>query len=234
MSTSRALRWVLGAVVVAAIAYLVLAIWDHAAVIEWMERARPLPFFVAMALLPAVALPLTPFLLLAGATFGTGAALLGSLLAIAGNLTLCYAIGRRGRSRLTPLIERVGYTLPDFDPANRRAGEALRFATLFKLSPLPNFVKNYGLGTANVPYGIALATTLVISGAYAIGLIVLGDSLFRHQLGEGTIALLALVAIAVLATRWARRNAFQDTGRSTTRAGAPSPPTILSGKHTTS
>jgi uncharacterized membrane protein YdjX (TVP38/TMEM64 family) len=195
-------HWVMVGVVAAMIVYLVVVIWDHAAVIEWMERARPLPFFVAMAILPAVALPLTPFLLLAGATFGTGIALIGSLLAIAGNLALCYAIGRFGRSRLTPFLRRLGYALPDFEESHRSG--ALRFATLFKLSPLPNFVKNYGLGTANVPFPIALVVTLVISGLYAFGLIVVGHSIFQHDLRGSTIVILALVAVGFFGLRNAR------------------------------
>ena len=49
---------------------------------------------------PAIGVPMTPLLLLAGATFGPGIGLLGSLLALALNLTLCYWIANLMRPGL--------------------------------------------------------------------------------------------------------------------------------------
>lgn len=80
------------------------------------------------------------------------------------------------------------------------AGTARR---LIKLAPgVPGFVKNYGLGAARVPFVIYFTVSMLISGAYAAALIVLGESLFEHELGRGTIAVL-VAAVLALVLWWA-------------------------------
>lgn len=199
-------RRLLTALVVAIVVYLAWAIWDYEALIDWMARARPLPFFVATAALPALGIPFTPFYLLAGATFNLQLALVGTLIALAVNLTFCYYVGASGlRPRLMRLFKRFGYELPDFDRStsgDTSLRAALRFTLLVKLTPgVPGFVKNYGLGAARVPFAMYFVTGMIASGVYAALLIVFGDSMFNHDIGRGTIALL-LIAAAVLVFRW--------------------------------
>lgn len=211
---SRAATWTRRGLIVVAgaiVLYFAWLLWDYDAVIAWMQRARVFPFFLAMALLPAVGLPITPFLLLAGATFGVSTALIGTAIAIAANFTLCYWIGRSGlRPRLLSLLDRFGYNLPDFNAADQPPARAVRFAALLKVAPgVPAFIKNYGLGAAHVPYGIALVVTLLISGAYAAALIVLGESVFEHDLGRGAIAL-AVIAVLAGIVWWRGRKRNED------------------------
>jgi uncharacterized membrane protein YdjX (TVP38/TMEM64 family) len=200
---------VLTAIGIAFVVYLAWAIWDYEAVMRWIERARPLPFFIAMAVLPAIGLPFTPLYLLAGATFDLRLAILGTALALAANLTFCYFVGSSGlRPRLVSLFTRFGYELPDFDveTSGASARSSFRFAALVKLAPaLPGFVKNYGLGAARVPFAIYFAVGMAVSGVYAVVLIVFGDSLLSHDLGQGTIALLIVAALALGLRWWSRR-----------------------------
>lgn len=206
---ARWLRWVLGALVVAIVVYLVWAIWDYGAIVGWMERARPVPFFVAMAVLPALGMPFTPLYLLAGATFDLPIAMIGTALALVVNLTFCYYVGRsRLRPRLVALFRRFGWDLPDFDVEARGASTfaALRFTTLIKAAPgVPGFVKNYGLGAARVPFGVYFAVAMTFSAVYAIALILFGESLFQHELDRGTITLLVVAGIVLLLRWWIKR-----------------------------
>ena len=111
------------------------------------------------ALLPAIGVPITPFFLLAGATFGVQTALIGSLIALAANMAICYWIGRSGlRPRLIPILS-DSTTLPDFEPDSGKSfARSARFTTMVGVTPgVPGLIKNYGLGAARVPFGIFLA-----------------------------------------------------------------------------
>jgi uncharacterized membrane protein YdjX (TVP38/TMEM64 family) len=208
MERRRWIRRVLTAAGAAIVLYLAWSIWDYQALMDWIARARPVPFFTAMALLPAFALPLTPFYLLAGATFDARVALGGTALALAANLTLCYFVGRSSlRPRLVSLFERFGYQLPDFDAeAGRSVRNTVRFTVLFKFAPgVPAFVKAYGLGAARVPFPIYFAVGLVASAIYAVPLLIAGDSLFSHQLDRRSLLVLVAIALAIAGYLWSRR-----------------------------
>src|SRR5262249_18355238 len=66
----RWIGWGLALVAAAAVALVAWSVWDREAMAAWKRQLAPFPFFVAMTVLPAFGLPLTPFLVLAGATFG--------------------------------------------------------------------------------------------------------------------------------------------------------------------
>jgi uncharacterized membrane protein YdjX (TVP38/TMEM64 family) len=202
------LAWVRRAITVAVagvVLYLAWALWDYQALLAWLERARPLPFFAAIAVLPAVGLPMTPLFLLAGATFGVKLAVIGTLVALAVNLTLCYMLARgKLRKQLVRALRRFDYELPDFGAPDKNA---LRFSVMTKLAPgIPGFVKNYGLAAAGVPFGIYLGVSMAITGAYAAALILLGESLLTHELSSGVIAVVVVAVLAlVLWTLFKRR-----------------------------
>jgi uncharacterized membrane protein YdjX (TVP38/TMEM64 family) len=209
MSSERTALWLrIGVMlaIAASVIYLLWLVWDHQAMIEWMRNARVFPFFLAMTCLSTIGVPITPFFVLAGATFGTGTALIGTLIALAVHVTLCYWIGRTAlRPRLVALLQRFGHDLPDFDDPAQRTSRAARFTTLISMTPMPGVVKKYGLGAARVPFAIAFAIQMLITGAYAASLIVLGYSVFQHDLGPETIILLVAAAIGLIAWRWSRR-----------------------------
>jgi len=202
----------LGVVALVVLALLLWSVWDREALIGWMREARPVPFFALMALLPALGLPITPFFILAGATFGARIGLLGSLLALAANLTLCYWIAQSSlRPRLGALLRRFDYELPSFEEGGQ---SAVRFTLMVKVAPgVPGFVKHYGLGAAGVPFSVYFVASMAITGLYAAALIVLGESLLEHDLGKAVAAAVALAAVAG-AFWWLRRRRMRD-GRGT-------------------
>ena len=201
-----AFGWVKRGLSVLAVVGLVLllwSVWDREALMAWVARARPLPFFALMALLPVIGVPITPFFIVAGATFGARLGLIGSGLAVATNLILCYGIARKLRPRLKSLLRRFGYNLPDIGA--RKKG-AVRFTLAVKLAPgLPQFVKNYGLGVAGVPFTPYFVLSMLITGVYGASFVVLGESLLTHDRGRAAIAAGFVAVLAVGLWWWRRR-----------------------------
>jgi len=183
--------------------------WNRGLVTKWKEEARPLPFFTGMAIAPAIGLPISPLFVLAGATFGRRVALLGSAVALAANLTLCYWLARSGlRPWLVRLMRRFDYELPDFD---RKYKGSWRFALMVKATPgIPQFVKNYALGVAGVPFALYFASSMLVSGAYGVVLIVLGESLFRHDLARSIGIAVAVIVLCAGIWWWRRRRSSSD------------------------
>ena len=58
---------------------------DVRTAVDWIAGLGPLPFFAAMAILPSLWAPVSPFLILAGALYDMPLALLGSGLALSKN-----------------------------------------------------------------------------------------------------------------------------------------------------
>jgi uncharacterized membrane protein YdjX (TVP38/TMEM64 family) len=178
-----------------ALALLLWTVWDGAAVAAWKQEARPLPYFAVMCLVTAVGAPVTPFFVVAGATFGVGLGLLGSGLALAGSLIASYWVARGWlRPRLASMLRRYGREFPDLaEPGRKR----VRFALTVKLAPaIPAVVKNYVLASAGVPFALYFGLSMLITGAYGAALVLLGDSLFEHDLGR---ALPGAIVVAVAA-----------------------------------
>jgi len=192
------------AALVVGLGYVMIAIWDRDALVRWMSEASPVPFFVAMAVLPAIGVPLSPFMMVAGATFGIWVGLIGSIAAIAINLCIGYAIAHsKFRPRIKSLFERFDYKVPDFTAGGRTAW---RFATAIKLTPaLPTFAKMYVLAVTAVPFPIYFGVSLAISSAFAVAWIVLGDSLLAHDMNHATVAALAISVLAIVAVMWWRK-----------------------------
>ena len=195
--------WLKGMLAVAGaggVALIVWWAWDRDLMARWRETASPLPFFVGMAIAPAFGVPLTPLFVLAGATFGRRIGLIGSGLALAANLILCYWIARSGLRRwLARLMRRFDYQLPDFEKDSKRAW---RFTLMVKATPaIPQFVKNYGIAVAGVPFWLYFTSSMLISGAYGVALIVLGESLFRHE-GARSLVIAAAVVVPALGVWW--------------------------------
>jgi uncharacterized membrane protein YdjX (TVP38/TMEM64 family) len=185
--------------------YLMWRNWDHEALLAWKRGAGPLRYFTAMALLPALGVPLSPFFMIAGATFGAGVGLLGSGLALAAHLTLCYLLSKSAlRPRLTALLRRFEH-LPDF--TDESAG-ALRFTLLVKLAPgVPSAAKNYVLGLAGVPFAVYFVVSMAMSGSLGVGLVLLGESLFDHDLVRLALVGMLLAVLLAAALWWRRRRA---------------------------
>lgn len=188
----RALPFLQGALVVL-LFFLIWRYWNHEAFLAWKSNAGAVPFFIALAILPVIGFPTTPFYIIAGATFDLPTALLGSLLALVVNLTLSYRLTRGPlRSLLEKWLARSGKELPQVEKHGH-----WRFTLMVKCLPgLPTFLKNSAVALAGVPFPIYFGVSLVISGLYAAGFIILGESAFDRDYPQGIIAVLALAAIA--------------------------------------
>ena len=192
------------AALVLGLGYVIISIWDRDVLVRWMSEASPVPFFVAMAVLPAIGAPLTPFLVIAGATFGIWGGLIGSIAAIALNLCIGYVVAHsKLRPRIEALFKRFDYKVPDFAAGGRTAW---RFAAAVKLTPaLPTAAKMYVLAVTSVPFPIYFTVSLAITSVFAFAWIALGGSLLAHDLSDVTIAAIAIVVLVVVALIWWRK-----------------------------
>jgi uncharacterized membrane protein YdjX (TVP38/TMEM64 family) len=207
-------RWLQRGVAIAALAAVVYAVWsawDRELFAAWKQEAGPLPYFIGMAILPAIGVPMTPLFVIAGAAFGRRIGLIGSVLALAAHFTLCYWIAHgRMRPLFQSLLGRFEYELPDFGKAGKRAG---RFTLMMRLAPgLPSVVKTYALGMTGVPFGPYFALSMLISGLYAAAFVVFGESVLEHRPGRALLPL-AVVAVIALGLWWLLRRTRGDGRR---------------------
>jgi uncharacterized membrane protein YdjX (TVP38/TMEM64 family) len=206
----------LGGVLVAALLMALWLFWNHEEVLEWKREAEPFPFFVLMAVVPALGFPITPLFVLAGAVFGATVGLIGSLLALAVNLLLCHWIAHSTlRPHLQRVLARTRYRLPRFS-GNRRG--ALQFILLVRITPgVPLFIKNYLIGFSDIALRLHFGISILLTGTYGAGFVLLGESMLEHDVFEAIIAavILGLVSVAVvLLRRYLRRASTrpQDAG----------------------
>ncbi len=177
--------------------------WDREWVLARLHNASPWVFFTIMAIVPAIGFPVTPFFIVAGATFGAWIGLIGSLIALSVNVAGCYWIARSALRRFVEsTLRRFRYQLPDF---KTKEGGATRFTVAVKLAPgLPAFVKNYVLGIAGVPFALYLVLSIAITGTYAASFVLLGESFLKHDF-RWAIAPAAILAVLGAGVWWFRR-----------------------------
>lgn len=153
-------------------------------------------FFLAMALLPAVGVPLSFFSLTAGSVFGPQlgmpAVIALSLAAITFNMALSYVLATRLlRPVLEALVVRLGYKLPQVD-----SGDVTDLIILLRVTPgVPFPAQNYLLGLARVPFGKYLLFSSLVQWPANTAFILFGDALLH---GRGKIALISLSLILAL------------------------------------
>jgi len=166
----------------------------------------PVAFFVAMAILPGLGVPVMPFHLTAGSAFGEklGMPLVVALAvgAVTVNLIITFALARRAlRPLLQKLMTRLGYKLPAME-----AGDLTDLTIVLRVTPgTPFFVQNYLLGLAGVPFGKYLIVSCIVTWIYTAAFVLFGDALLH---GKGQMAMLAgsLLVVAVVVTHWARKH----------------------------
>ncbi|MDB6128836.1 MAG: associated Golgi protein [Verrucomicrobia bacterium] len=148
--------------------------------IAFFREAGPLEFFIAMALLPAAGVPLSPFTVAAGPVFGpvmgVGNVILCCLAAVAVNVALSYWIASRAlRPLATRLVRWLGYELPEI-----RGNSTWTVSLLVRIVPGPPFfLQSYLLGLARVPFGVYMTVSTIVPAAYISAMVLLGDGLMR-------------------------------------------------------
>jgi uncharacterized membrane protein YdjX (TVP38/TMEM64 family) len=161
-----------------------------------VREAGPVVFFTAMAILPAVGVPVSFFSLTAGPVFGPRLGMpvvIGlALAALLVNMALSYFLASRTlRPLLEALVRRLGYKMPQVE-----SGDVTDLIVLLRVAPgLPFPVQNYLLGLARVPFGKYLAISGVISGSLTTAFILFGDALLQ---GKGKVALVSLLLLLAL------------------------------------
>lgn len=221
----RVWQWgvlVLLAVAGAWVGWFVLTHVDWAALLAELKQ-RPLLFFAAFALLPAVGAPMSPFYLGAGAAFPLPVAIGGSLLAMTANIAVSYLFARW---LLHPVIERLarrmGYRIPHV-----QREDVWMLTLLVRITPGPPFfMQHYLLALGRVPFGVYLAVSVPVCGLMATAAVCAGAGLTSGSVVNLIGGIFFFVAI-VLGVRFARR-ALQR--RAHMRVGAhgeiePEPPT---------
>lgn len=166
--------------------------------LETLRMAGPVAFFGAMALLPALGVPASVFVISAlgifGPQFGTTATVLLALGALTFNYCLTYALARRGlRPLLTMLLVRLGYKLPEVE-----SGDATDLMILLRVTPgVPFFVQNYLAGLGEIPFGRYFVISAIIVWPLNTAFLLFGDALLH---GKGKVALFSLLGVIALTT----------------------------------
>lgn len=173
--------------------------------LDWIRSVGPVPFFVGLAILPALGFPLLAFTLSAGPVFGDqlGMPLVTTLVLVSLviNLALTYWLARYAfRPLLESLIKRLGYSLPHV-----AKDDQLSLAIVIRVTPGPPFfVQGYLLGLAKVPFRTYMVVSTLFAGSFSVAVLFFGDSLVN---GEGKMAFLAFSALVVMTVlvQWVRR-----------------------------
>jgi uncharacterized membrane protein YdjX (TVP38/TMEM64 family) len=170
----------------------------NACAAHWVASFRdagPLPFFAAMAILPAAGFPLALFAVAAGPVFGPTLGpvrvIACSMLALAVNVALSYGIAV---SALRPLVARwvawMGYKLPEI-----KGGSAWEIVLMVRIIPGPPFfLQSYFLGLARPPFGAYMLVSTLVPSVYFASTILFGNALFsgnRMALAAGALILLS-------------------------------------------
>ena len=171
-----------------------------------IRTAGPWAFFSAMALLPALGVPLLTFMLTAGSVFGErlgmGVVVGLSILAITVNMILSYVIARYPfRTLVDSILGRLGYSLPKVEQ-----GDITDLAVILRVTPgIPFFVQNYLMGLACVPFGRYILISCLASWSYCTAFVLFGEALLH---GKGKVAMIAggLLVAATAVTHLVRRH----------------------------
>ena len=161
-----------------------------------VRSAGPTVFFLAMAVLPAVGVPMTFFTVPAGSVFGpqlgTPLVVALALAAITANMALSYFLASRAfRPLLESLVQRLGYKLPQVD-----AGGVNDLIVLLRVTPgVPFPAQNYLLGLARVPFGRYLTVSALIQLPINAAIVLFGDAMLS---GKGRVAFLSLLLLLAL------------------------------------
>ncbi len=148
-----------------------------------------------LAFLPLIGMPLSPIWILAGLKFGFVNGLGVIIAGMAINFALAYFIAQGWmREPITRFLRRRGIEVPDV-----QRNEFIKLTIAIRLFPaLPQFMQSYLLGISNVPFMIYYIFSFPPQIAYAVGFILIGDSLFEMKIGILFLGASALVAVTLI------------------------------------
>jgi uncharacterized membrane protein YdjX (TVP38/TMEM64 family) len=163
---------------------------------------RPWLLFAGLVVLPALPVPTSALLFLAGTVWRDRpvAACGICLVALALNMTWTYwAAARPGRGLVEKLLAAGNFQIPELPHGNH-----LRFILLMRLTPgFPLFLQNYLLGFFRVPFGLYLPVSLGCSGLISIGVVLSGAGVADGNLTP-VITGVALIVVGLLVVQWVK------------------------------
>ncbi|MDE0819825.1 MAG: VTT domain-containing protein [Opitutales bacterium] len=169
----------------------------------WLQtNSQEHAFFllVAIAILPGLGVPSSPFLILCGALIEkTGSMpmaclLTASALWINALWTFLFA-AYPGRRIVKKILDRFSKKLPELPQS-----QGIRLAVILRVTPgVPLTVQNYLLGVSGISLKNYLLVSLPVMALWAVGFVVFGDGLLKGNakliiVGVGLLIGLALVA----------------------------------------
>lgn len=173
--------------------------------LEIIRGAGPVAFFTGMAVLPAVGMPLSAFLLTAGSVFGPqlglGWVIALCLLAVTVNMVLTYFLaGRALRPLVKKLLVRLGYQLPQAETK-----DVTDLIVLLRVIGLPFPVQNYLLGLAGLPFGRYLVISCLVIWPTSAAMVFFGEALL-HGKGKAAIVGFSLILALMAGTQLLRKH----------------------------
>lgn len=176
---------------------------------------RPLLLFAGLVILPALPIPTSALLFLAGTVWRDRpvVACVICLTAIALNMTWTYwAAARPGRGLVEKLLAAGRFQIPELPHGNH-----LRFILLLRLTPgFPLFLQNYLLGFLRVPFRLYLLVSMCCTGLIACGVVLSGAGVADGNLTP-MISGVALIALGMVVVQWVRAKVLKSVER---RAGS--------------
>jgi uncharacterized membrane protein YdjX (TVP38/TMEM64 family) len=160
----------------------------------WIQSLGAGTFFIALAVLPAFGAPVSPFYVLSG-SFGKTLAIVGCLSALTVNIAFTYVLARW---LLHPIAEKLVALTGRKIPVVKKEDQWI-VAFLLRITPGPPFfIQSYILALAGVPFGIYMAVSVPVVWAYAIGMIIVGESLMTGKGGQLMFGVSLFVAISLI------------------------------------
>lgn len=179
-----------------------------------IRDAGPWAFFGAMAVLPAVGVPMSPFYLLAGPAFGAQMTLPGVAAAGAAallvNFALSYWLAHRAlRPAVEWVLSHTRFSVPQVKPENE-----LTVAVLMRVTPGPPlFLQSYILGLSGVRFRTYMVVSMAVQTAFFVGVTIFGKALMEGRGGLAVMGVMVLVAGVVLVRMLRKRFAKRDAGQ---------------------
>jgi len=179
----------------------------------WLQAAPVALFYLGMALIPLLGLPVVPFYMAAGAAYDFPVSMVGIGLALLLNLTVSYWIARGLSGPVSRLLARAGWKIPQVP-----SSQYVQFTILVRLAPgAPLMVQNYILGLSGAPFLLYLAVSWPTEMLIATGYVLIGDSLYDRSWGI-LFAGVAFIIFVILLTQFLRStlktDAIPDIGKS--------------------
>ena len=191
---------------------------------EGVLRERPCLLFAALVVLPALPLPASALLFLAGTVWRDRpvVACAVCLVAMALNMSWTYwAAAHPGRKLVEKLLAMTSIRVPDLQRRND-----LRLILILRLTPgIPFFLQNYSLGFFRVPFRLYLPLSIGCSGMISCGVVLSGagvaDGNLTPVLSGVALIGLGMVLVQMIRQRLARektqdcktQDAREDAGR---------------------